>query len=221
MENSNTTEMMKSLEASYLKKDYKAAIDSLIANKELLQSGIFHYNLGTLYAKSGNFPAARYQFEKSIEEGFQRKEVYKNLDFVIQKQNLDDLSASNSFVDKTIALQYRWSNSLFISISLCLVIFALLKMKKNGLKTIAPYLFLLLAILPLAWNWGVLKQSKMGIVLIKTEVREGPSKIFEVNKDLEPGMQIVLGEIQNNWVHIIRPEHLAGWADLNAIGVYR
>ena len=87
-------------EELYLKKDYKGAANYLLQNKQQLNSGIFHYNLGTVYSKMGDYPAARFHLEKAIKEGYINSSSLNNLTYIKTQLQVDDLSTSSNLPDQ-------------------------------------------------------------------------------------------------------------------------
>jgi len=107
-------------EELYLKKDYKGAISYLLQNKQQLNSGIFHYNLGTVYSKIGEYPAARFHLEKSIKEGYINSSSLNNLTYVKSQLQVDDISTSTNLPDELMNTALSIPPAAYMSLSLIL-----------------------------------------------------------------------------------------------------
>ena len=87
---------LKSLEDLYLKKEYKQVRDKLLSLKGELDEGVFHYNLGTVYGKLGDYAAGRYNMELALKKGFHHTKVYKNLNYFRNQIPVLDIDSSPS-----------------------------------------------------------------------------------------------------------------------------
>jgi len=128
----------KSFEELYVKNDFKGAANYLIQNKQQLNSGIFHYNLGTVYSKMGDYAAARFHLEKAMKEGFVNSSSMNNLNFVKTQLQVDDLSTSQAFSDQMINTALAVPMSAYLTLSLVLLLAGLFWSRvKNKLSLLA------------------------------------------------------------------------------------
>ncbi|MFA6237124.1 MAG: SH3 domain-containing protein [Bacteriovorax sp.] len=209
------------LEDFYLKKDYKGAANYLLQNKQQFDSGIFHYNLGTVYSKLGDQPAARFHLEKAIKEGYINSSSLNNLTYVKTQLQVDDISTSSSFPDQLMNTVLTVPASAYLSISLLLLLcgISLFKSKKLIRKTsIAAYILLIAA--PVAFSNLYVEQINYAVAFKDVPLYEGPSKIFSEKGTVKAGSKIILGEFKEGWFYVKFPISLAGWISKEQLGLY-
>jgi hypothetical protein len=227
MGNNNTTvtTMTKSSEQSfeqiYLSKDYKAAADYLLKNKQLFSSGNFHYNLGTIYSKMSEFPAARYHLEKAIQDGYVNSSSINNLNFVKSKLNVDDISTSTSFLDKTmnVATSIPFPAYSLFTLILCFIFLLIFRFNKK----FSRFKFITLisvAFLPIAFYFIVVAHLHPAIAFKDISLQEGPSKIFAEKGSIKAGSKIIVGDFKDGWFFVKNPESLIGWVTKDQLGLY-
>jgi len=211
----------KTFEELYVKSDFKGAASYLIQNKQQLNSGIFHYNLGTVYSKLNDYPAARFHLEKAIKEGFVTSSSLNNLNFVNLKLQVDDLSTSNNFFDQCINSTLALPGSAYLSFSLIIALSSafILKSKKSISKTAIAIAFLL-TIAPIAFYQAYLSNINYAIALKDVPVYEGPSKIFHEKGVVHAGSKIILDEFKEGWFFVKNPISLSGWVNKDQLGLY-
>ena len=205
----------------YLNKDYKAAADYLLRNKQLFSSGTFHYNLGTTYSKLGDQAAARYHLEKSIQEGHINSSTINNLNYIKSKLEVDDLTNSNSFLDQSmdIATAIPFSLYLFTSLILLFVFFIFLRINKFK-NRIRLALIMVIALCPLMFYAMVVSHLHPAIVFKDISLQEGPSKIFAEKGKVKAGSKILVGDFKDGWFFVKHPESLIGWVTKDQLGFY-
>ncbi|MBC7540593.1 MAG: hypothetical protein H7281_17345 [Bacteriovorax sp.] len=237
MKNSNTLTTAKSphvneqkvIEASsssafdelYLKKDYKGAANYLLQNKQQLNSGIFHYNLGTVYSKMGDFPAARFHLEKAIKEGYINSSSLNNLTYVKAQLQVDDITSSTELPDQLMNTALTIPPAAYFSISLILLLLgiSLLKSKKLIKKTSIVF-FIVLIVAPVLFSQRYLDKINYAVAFKDVPIYEGPSKIFTEKGKVRAGSKIILGEYKEGWFYIKFPISLAGWISKDQLGLY-
>lgn len=219
MAQDNIPSDLKPLRDLYLKEEYGQAIDMVLSNKEKFDQGLFHYNLGTLYAKSGKLPIGRYHFEKAMSHGFSSPELRKNLLSTKTKLGLQNETKSlNPITDFQVYL-VDFSQDAFILLALTLALLTtLLKFFKFIQSKIVTALCLLLSLSPLLFYQASIKPLKSAITFKPLEVREGPSAIFPVTTDLLPGSKVILGKSSEDWIFIKLPTPVAGWVKKEDLG---
>jgi hypothetical protein len=225
MENSNTTKIAKSPEALfqelYLKQDYKSAINAIIQNKQQFKSSIFHYNLGTAYAKLGDLGPARYHLEKAILQGMNGSAALNNLNYVKSKIENEDLSNSTALSDQfinyslNIPIEGYWS----ITLILMLIVLLIIKIKKMTNKYLLFFLFIL-SLTPILFSNFYLNKVNTAVVMKEISIYEGPSKIFQEKGKIKAGSKVVLGEFKEGWFFIKYPLPLAGWISKENLGIF-
>jgi hypothetical protein len=205
----------------YLKKDYKGAAQYLLDNKKQFESGIFHYNMGTVYSKMGDQATARFHLEKSIQDGYINSSSLNNLAFVKSQLQVDDLSTSTSLPDQIISTATAIPMSGYFSITLILVlIFTLMiRLKKIQKKWIITLVFLL-SLTPVLFSNFYVKNINYAVVLKEIPLYEGPSKIFSEKGKVRAGSKVVLGQFKDGWFYIEFPISLSGWISKDQLGLY-
>jgi hypothetical protein len=225
MGNNNTTAMTKSSDLSfeelYLNKDYKAAIDNLLKNKQLFNSGTFHYNLGTTYSKLGDLATARYHLEKSIQDGYINASSINNLKFVKTKLDVEDVTTSSSMLDQTmnIATELPVPGYTLITLIFFLVIIVLLRLKKLQSR-LKIGISIVCACLPLIFYFSVVAHLHPAITFRDISLQEGPSKIFSEKGKVKAGSKILVGDFKDGWFFVKHPESLVGWVTKEQLGLY-
>lgn len=210
-----------SFEALYLKKDYKAAAEYLLKNKQELNSGIFHYNLGTVYSKMGDYPAARFHLEKAIKEGYINTSSLNNLTYVKSQLQVDDLSTSALLPDELMNFALGVPSAAYLSTSLfgLLIVLVLIKAKKIQ-RRVTTAIGILLVAAPLLFSHFYLERVNYAVAFKDLPLYEGPSKIFAEKGKVRAGSKIVLGDYKEGWFYIKFPIALAGWINKDHIGLY-
>jgi hypothetical protein len=237
MKNTSTTPLTKSSEASarkplsvsqkasfdelYLKKDFKGAAQYLLDNKQQMDSGIFHYNLGTVYSKMGDLAAARFHLEKALQEGYINSASLNNLTFVKTKLEVDDLTTSTSLPDQFINMASTIPASAYFSFTLAfwLILAIMIRFNKIQKKWLMIVCFLL-SLSPLLFSNFYVKNINYAIALKDTPLYEGPSKIFNEKGRVKAGSKIVLGELKEGWFYVKFPLSLSGWINKDQLGLY-
>lgn len=233
MKNINTSPVTKSPQAQtdklasspfaelYLKKDYKGAASYLIQNKQQFDSGIFHYNLGTVYSKTGDYPAARFHLEKAIKEGYINSSSLNNLSYVKSQLQVDDLSTSTNLPDEFMNTALTIPPAAYTSISLVLLLFGIsLVMSKKLTKKLSIACFVLLIAAPFLFSNLYLDKVNYAVAFKDVPLYEGPSKIFSEKGKVKAGSKIILGEFKEGWFYVKFPISLTGWINKDQLGLY-
>lgn len=216
-----SSETTSPFEELYVKKDYKGAASYLLQNKQQFDSGIFHYNLGTVYSKLGDHAAARFHLEKAINEGYINSSSLNNLTYVKTQLQVDDISTSTSFPDQLMDSILTVPPAAYLSFSLLLLLcgISLLKAKKLVKKT-SIALFIILIVTPVAFSNFYLEQINYAVTFKDVPLYEGPSKIFSEKGTVKAGSKIILGEFKEGWFYVKFPISLAGWISKEQLGLY-
>lgn len=210
-----------SFEALYVKKDYKGAANYLLRNKQSLNSGIFHYNLGTVYSKMGDYPAARFHFEKAIKEGYINSSSLNNLAYVKTQLQVDDLTTSSMLTDEAMNAALAIPSSAYLSLTLVLLLSGMLLVKAQKIKNkITMVLGFLIVLTPILFSQLYLEKVNYAVAFKDIPLYEGPSKIFSEKGKVRAGSKIILGEFKDGWFYVNFPISLAGWINKDQIGLY-
>ncbi len=221
MSNSNIDQILKSLQESYLSKDFDGAIKTLIKNKSALEPGLFHYNLGTIHAKKGELAVGRYHLEKALKNNFINTKIMNNIDHVESTLSVSDLSSSKNYFDRAIDQSLKFSSEIYLLSSLLILVALLFSFKKRIMENRKILILLtLFSFLPLAFFQFHLKDINYAISFKNSEVREGPSGIFATKTSLATGAKVIVGEFESGWVYVKYPIQLSGWVKRSDLGFY-
>ncbi|CAN0054173.1 unnamed protein product, partial [Chrysoparadoxa australica] len=102
MPTANSKEILNSAKTYYLNGDYEAAKNAVLEGKPHLDSGLFHYNLGSIYLKMGKLGPARFHLEKAKTEGFSYPMLWKNLTYVKAQSQVLDPTKSKDIQEVTV-----------------------------------------------------------------------------------------------------------------------
>jgi len=214
-------ELLKSLETLYLDGKYDQAQNLLLKNKLEFNEGLFHYNLGTILSKTGKHAAGRYHFEKAVKSGYVDTNNLNNLEYVKTQLQVSDISNSEEFSDQLLAGLMNIPVSLYLSMTLILIIGFLLMLRfKLVSNTYLKISLLIVALCPIALNQTYLKQKNFAVSLKEIKLYEGPSKVYDEKGLVREGSKVLLGRIEKGWVFIERPLDLSGWVKLENLGIF-
>ena len=205
----------------YVSKHFKGAAQYLLNNKQQFESGIFHYNLGTVYSKMGEHASARFHLEKAIKEGYVNNSSLNNLTFVKNQLQVDDLSTSTSIPDQVVNTMLSIPTAGYFSITLIMILIFMMMVRFGKLqrKWVMAAVFAL-AILPIAFSMFYVSKINYAVALKDTPLYEGPSKIFTEKGSVRAGSKIVLGQFKEGWFYIEFPMSLSGWISKDQLGIY-
>ncbi len=210
-----------SFDELYLNKDYKGAAQYLLDNKQHIDSGIFHYNLGTVYSKMGDQAIARFHLEKAIQEGYVNSSSLNNLNFVKSKLEVDDLSSSTSFPDELMNVATMVPTTGYITMTMSLVVLftLLVRFQKIQKKWVIGLAFLI-ALTPVIFSRTYVQNINFAVTLKNVPLYEGPSKVFNEKGQIRAGSKVILGEFKEGWFFVKFPISLSGWINKDQLGLY-
>ena len=218
MENTITKETIKKLEELYKNKKYDEYNNIMIRNKDHFDLGTFHYNLGTVFAKKGDWGAARYNLETSLKKGLTHPALLKNLKVVTSKvverrsyedSKLEELSFQFTSLGEEIVLMF---SLIFV------LILALLVRFKYILRRSVIFIVFFLCFMPTYMKYIIDLNYDVAVNLKKLNVYEGPSEIYEIVTEIESGQKLLVGKNIENWMYISYPSIFSGWTKRNGLG---
>lgn len=208
MEDTTIEDVLKTVEALYAQKNYQEALKTLEANRAEISAGIWHYNVGTVFGKLENWPMARYHLTMADLEGFNSQELSVNKKLAETKLEIAKFEQANSASDYFTKGALEASQGILTTLSLILVIIAIVNMwKKSSYKVLS--VLLTSALLVLGLNWWIHSWDKV-IVVNSQAIQEGPSVIFPSRDELPPGVLLVISR-KGEWVKILYPSRFQGW----------
>ncbi len=219
MSEPSAKELLQSVQSLYLEGDYQGAIDALTKNRELLDLGLFHFNLGTLYLKNEQWGPGRYHLEKALKVGLVSEAQYHNLSVAKAKPGLVGLDSSQSWSEYALNTALAFPRDAYISSSLLLLTIGLYFVRRSlavsWIKIISGLIF---AALPSAFYLFFLAELKEAVVLKDSPIREGPSQIYAEGTSLQAGSKIIVGKQSGNWYFIRYPRNHGGWIGRQDLG---
>lgn len=208
MEDTTIEDVLKTVEALYAQKNYQEALKTLEANRAEISPGIWHYNIGTVFGKLENWPMARYHLTMADLEGLNSREVTVNKKLAETKLEIPKFEKANSASDFFVKGAIEASQGILTTLSLILVIVAIVNMwKKSSYKVLS--VLLTSALLVLGLNWWIQSWDKV-IVINSQAIQEGPSVIFPSRDELPPGVMLIISK-KGEWVKILYPSRFQGW----------
>jgi hypothetical protein len=221
MQNNNTSDILKSLEELYLAKEYGAARKLLLESRDKLEPDLFHYNIGTIDAKNGEWGISRFHLEKALKSGFFDLRADHNLEYVKGKLQLQGLSSSVKLQDRLLDKAMSVNPALFHTTSLILILLLLLFIKRKIIKrAFVIILWLTISIVPVVAERLFLANISSAIVLQAAPRYEGPSAIFDKLSKISVGSKIIIREHDETWALVLAPYGLVGWVKREQLGVY-
>ncbi len=208
-----------SLESSYFAGDVNVTIKKLLELKDHFSDGLYFYNLGTLYAKKGDFALARYHLEKSFREGFYSPRMFHNLKYVEEHLNLRQ-ERDHSFYEKLIfkSIEYPPIFFLLLPLVVALLLFIAKKLFKE-LSVILYFSILSLAFIPLLFIFALNSYFNTGVALNGPAVYDAPSEIYPSRINLLNGEKVLIVRNKNGWSEIIYPSEFSGWVKSKDLGI--
>ncbi len=201
-------DVLKTFGDYYTKGDYANALLVLQQHPKDVSSGLWHYNMGTVYSKLENMPLARYHFISAENHGFNSPEVSGNLDLIETKLELSKVEKPLTSADFLIKGGTFLATGYLTTLSLIVVMIGLLVIKKApSFKKIS--FLLLAALMPLVLNFWINSWNR-AIVMGTQTIMDGPSKIFSASGELPPGV-LVITKSDGEWKEIIYPSRFHGW----------
>jgi tetratricopeptide (TPR) repeat protein len=213
------SELLKSLETHFVEGRYEKAIELLEGMRGDLSLGQYHYNMGSLYAQLEQLGPARYHLEQALNAGFVNTAVYNNLEIVLAKLPVRDLSTSTHFIDQLYSWLLSAPEGAYLSLSL---LFALLLVLSFMTRYLAHnwlrWSLCVLLVIPVGTNQLYLKHLETVVSMQDSPVRVGPSQVYDQTYMLPAGAKVLIGEEAEGWGMISRPKALAGWVRLKNFG---
>lgn len=215
----NTNKADMSLESSYFAGDTQASIKKLLEMKDQFSDGVYFYNLGTLYAKKGDFSLARYHLEKSFKSGFYSPRMFHNLKYVEEHLGIQQVR-DHSLYEKIIfnAIEYPPIFFLLLPLLVATTLLVVSKFVKEIKRSILWSIFLFSCI-PLLLVFMLNNYYNLAIVFNASPVYDAPSEIYSSRLNLLNGEKILIIRNKNGWSEIIYPSEFSGWVKNKDIGI--
>jgi hypothetical protein len=208
LEDTTIEDVLKTVEDLYVQKDYQKALSVLEANQSKMGSGLWHYNVGTVYGKLQNWPLARFHLMMADQAGLSSKDVLTNKDLVESQLDIKRLEKPLSPHDYFTKASIEASQGILTTVSLLLVIMGLVSFwRKSSVKALGIFLFLVIGVM--SFNFWV-HTWKRSIVIQAQSIQDGPSAIFGAREELPVGVMLITNR-KGDWLEIIYPSRFHGW----------
>ncbi len=188
-----------------------------MSNKESFEPGVFHYNLGTVLFKEGEFSASRYHLEKALSKGFYNSDIEHNLFAVKAKLNTEILEKPVS--SEGMIVQHLANTSIDIVFFVALTTTLILFFFKKHFHQFLLALLLLLSFLPFLSKIYIENSLIKAVSLTKIDIKEGPSDIFEKSSELPEGIRVIMSKQKGEWFYIRYPSQFSGWVKRERLGI--
>lgn len=221
MSETKAGQILKDAEQFYVNKDYESALSVILKGKGELDTGLFHYNMGSIYLKRGELGPARFHLEKAKNKGFGYPMLWKNLKFIQEQPQVLDPVKSKNIQEFVVGKVMDIPISFFGILTLLLISIILLSYRNLWIKTKSVMISLLvLSLIPLAGSMLIHRGYKYAIALKPVRVYEGPSKIYSDYGEIPSGSRVVINKFQDNWYFILSPSSISGWVEKTDLGFY-
>ena len=208
MEDTTIEDTLKTVESLYIQKDYANALKILVAKQSELPSGLWNYNMGTVYAAMENWPLARLHLLRADILGTGSQEAVQNLELVESKLDVENLEKPLSLSDYLAQGSMIASEGILTSFALLILVIGLWNLRKqNSLKFLIGLFSTVLFVLGI--NWWIRSWPK-AIVTKPQIIHEGPSGIFPEREELPAGV-LVISSSSDGWQKIYYPSRFKGW----------
>ena len=214
MEDTTIADVLKTFGDFYEKKDFKSALQTLKDHPESMSVGQWHYNLGLVHARMGNWAESRFHFLAAEKTGMMNSDIDQNINLVTDKLEITKLEKPQSFTDYFFKTTKFLSGGELTTISLFILMIGLFSLKKK--MTAAKLAFVIIfSLLPLSIGW-VANKFPEAVVINETKIQEGPSKIFGAITDVPAGIKVII-QGEGEWRQVIYPSRFRGWIQHNVL----
>jgi hypothetical protein len=207
LEDTTIDDVLKTFETYYVQKDYAKALGFLESHEKDISPGLWHYNLGTVFAQMNKYPEARYHLLKAQRQGLSNKSVQVNKELVESKLEVAKYERSISTTDHLYRAGMYLSDGILSTLGLLFILAAIWSMRKKSFLTLSGFGLAIATILGLNW-W--MKSWPLQIVIKPQIIREGPSSIFSEVGELPVGILVIATE-KGGWKKIFYPSRYTGW----------
>lgn len=221
MQDSNTEELLKSLEAQVQSGEFSAATELLLQNRESLSPYLFHYNLGTVHVKSKHYAIGRFHLEKALRESPFSAEARNNLDFVKTKIEASEPSSDPYSFSHLVETAHLVPMEFYLVYLSILFLFLARSLSRRGFKKwVMPIIFFFILNLPVIFYFFCARNLDPAIALKEAIVREGASEVYEKSFSVKEGSKLFIGKRDGKWLYIEYPKNIAGWVSTDDVAIY-
>ena len=220
MANTSINEISKSLETLYLDGKFEEAVDFILKNKPVLSDIDFHYNLGVVYTKLGDFGPGRYHFELAMKKGYIGSDLLNNLNVIKSHIQVADISSSDQLFDQVLNAFSSIPVGYSLSITLVLITTILILYRVKLMESkLTMGLCAFLALTPVVTHLSMVSGKSFAVSMKELKIYEGPSAIYDVKQTIPGGSKFITGRTDGGWFYIDYPVEIAGWVKKEDIGL--
>lgn len=221
MAESKADQILKQAQQFFVNKDYESALSVIREGKPLLDSGLFHYNLGSIYTKSGELGPGRFHLEKAKKEGFNYPMLWKNLKYIKNQPQIMDPTKSKDLQEVFVGHVLDVPSSFVTIFSLMILVMLLFFYRRSAIKLRAfIVLVVVFSLAPLAGSFAIKRDYRYAITLKPVRVYEGPSKIYPDLGEVAAGSRVIVGRFHDSWYFLMSPSSISGWVDRKNLAFY-
>lgn len=214
LEDTTIENALKTFEDLYLKKDYPNALLALEKNQNMMEPGLWHFNMGTVLGEMKNWPMARFHFILAEDSGLHSPKLIQNkllAEHTLEIARLENPLDTSDYLIKSAMVM---SDGVFVTLGLIFLVFGLWTLKKKAsLKRAAS--FVLIVSLPFILDLWIDSWPRNIVTNLKT-IYEGPSVLFGTKGELPAGV-MVLTNSKGEWEEIVYPARFSGWVKADGL----
>jgi tetratricopeptide (TPR) repeat protein len=221
MVNHSTQDILKAAQESYLNGDFQNSLKIIRENKDTFDSGLFHYNLGSIYLKLNEFGPARFHLEKAKNEGFNYPMLWSNLKYIKLQPGITDPALSRNWKEVGIAEMMDIPLALYLTFFLVILLGLVISIRKKWLNNkIVIFFIFLISLVPMTFRYTYKEGHSFAVAIKDLRIHEGPSSIYPDYGKISAGSRVIVGRFYDDWYYIISPQDQSGWVQKTNLGFY-
>lgn len=211
------SELLKSLKTLYTEKKWDQGVELLLKEKDQFSNDVFHFYLGSFYAKKEALALSRYHFEVAKEKNYSSSEVNNNIELVKNNLGVSMIETPKGSEEILVNFLSQRSNDVLLSFFLICILLSVYLFKKFK-NLYIPLLVILISVVPLGLKMKYAKNLSPAIVLSEAGVHEGPSDVFEKSTTMPLGLKLYISKVREKvWYFIEYPQSFKGWVKADHI----
>lgn len=173
-----------------------------------MDSGLWHYNMGTVLGEMNNWPLARFHFILAEEKGMDSKDLQQNKTLAEKQLEIQRLEQPLDTSDYLIKASLVAAQGPLVTLSLLLLVVGLWLLKKAPTFKSAV-LFVMTVSSPLLLDLWIDSWPKKIVTTVKP-IYEAPSALFEIRGEMPAGVMVLTNK-KGEWEEVIFPSRFSGW----------
>ncbi len=208
MEDTTIEAVLKTVEGLYAQKNYEGALLELQKNHAQVPEAIWHFNMGTTYAKLEKWPSARFHFLMAESRDLVSAKLTTNKSIVEEKIGTEKLEQPFAPGDYFVRAGLLVAEGMLTLVSLLFLVGGLLMLwRKRSVRAFA--LCLAVTVTALGLNLWIERWHRF-VVIDPQTILDGPSAIFASRGEVPAGV-FLISSPEEGWLRIIYPSRFEGW----------